>query len=741
MIIANSNPLLNCIDTEIVLDGSNSATDEGVIYTWTDEANTALGNANTLTVSEPGTYTLTVDLNGCINSAQAIVSQDISVPEIPTANVSGDLDCDNQEVTLSTDATGVDYNWQNGSFSSTEQNPTVTDAGIYTLIITNPNNGCTSSTTVEVIADANLPSANASVVDNEILNCETTDVSLEGTSDVLDATLSWTGPNGFTSNEMNPTVSDAGDYILTVLATNGCESQSTVTVLEDITVPETPMITTNGIINCTSATTEILITPIEGDSYEWFDVLGNSLGNETSLIIDSEGSYTLVVTGSNACTAEVDINITSEISTPTVNASVANNEILSCVITEVSLVTTTDAIDASFLWSGPNGYTSIEMNPVVTVAGEYNLVLTDANGCTAATSVTVETDGAIPTATLSVNGTITCDNVSVDITASSTDDNITYSWVGPNGFTSTNPSETVTIAGIYTLTVIADNGCESNATIEVLEDTTPPIANAGADISLDDCENINVTLNGDDSETGISYEWIGSNITNANSLNPTVSEIGTYILTVIGDNGCSSSDQVSVTCDTSTVTTCVGLSVYGFYQNILSADNPTTRISALCNSSDVTYTWTGPNGYQSNERTNTISEPGIYTITVSSTIENCSVETTIEVLEISDLRTTDIDFSMLYINHEITIQEETEKRFLDIYPNPSNGQFFVNMKFAQEEQGQLLVYSALGELVLKQSIQAQSFEEEINLQGLTSGIYIVIWKSEKDMITKKISIQ
>ncbi len=37
-------------------------------------------------------------------------------------------------------------------------------------------------------------------------------------------TYAWSGPNGFTSTEQNPTVSAAGTYNLVVTGTNGCTS-------------------------------------------------------------------------------------------------------------------------------------------------------------------------------------------------------------------------------------------------------------------------------------------------------------------------------------------------------------------------------------------------------------------------------------------------------------------------------------------------------------------------------------
>ncbi|NNK82480.1 MAG: T9SS type A sorting domain-containing protein [Flavobacteriaceae bacterium] len=58
-------------------------------------------------------------------------------------------------------------------------------------------------------------------------------VILNGNSDITDVTYSWTGPNGFTSNEQNPEVFVEGVYTLTVTTLNGCSDSDTVEVIKE----------------------------------------------------------------------------------------------------------------------------------------------------------------------------------------------------------------------------------------------------------------------------------------------------------------------------------------------------------------------------------------------------------------------------------------------------------------------------------------------------------------------------
>ncbi len=61
-------------------------------------------------------------------------------------------------------------------------------------------------------------------------------------------TFAWSGPNGFTSTEQNPTVNAAGTYNLTVTGTNGCTSTASAVIEQDDEVPGASA--QGGTLNC-----------------------------------------------------------------------------------------------------------------------------------------------------------------------------------------------------------------------------------------------------------------------------------------------------------------------------------------------------------------------------------------------------------------------------------------------------------------------------------------------------------
>jgi gliding motility-associated-like protein len=132
-----------------------------------------------------------------------------------------------------------------------------------------------------------------------------------------------------------------------------------------------------------------------------------------------------------------------------------------------------------------------------------------------------------------------CQNATIQLNAAGGG---TYSWAGPNNFTSTAqnptiPNATTANAGVYTLTV-TNPGCVSTATTTVVVNPLP-IVGAGLDQTV--CEGTSVTLAASGA-TG--YAWTGG-ITDGVSFVPTV---GTTTYTVTGTtNGCSATDDVNIT--------------------------------------------------------------------------------------------------------------------------------------------------------------------------------------------------
>src|SRR5207253_4086711 len=101
--------------------------------------------------------------------------------------------------------------------------------------------------------------------------CEGATISLS-TPTVSGATYSWTGPNGFTSSDQNPTrtngtTADAGTYSVTITVDRCPSAAGTTNVVVNAT-PATPT-ATNGGPYCTGATISLSTAFVSGPTYPW----------------------------------------------------------------------------------------------------------------------------------------------------------------------------------------------------------------------------------------------------------------------------------------------------------------------------------------------------------------------------------------------------------------------------------------------------------------------------------------
>jgi len=615
---------LSCTTGDISLSGSSASA--GVSYSWTGPNGFTSVQQNP-TASAAGTYTLVVTnpANGCTSSDTAIVVG--SGGNVNALATGGVLSCTATSVQLNGSSTtpSATYSWTGpGGFTSNLQNPTVSTAGIYTLEVTDGAGLCTAYDSALVSEDVNLPGAAAT---GATLTCVVTTVQLQGSSPATGATYSWTGPNGFTSALQNPTVSVEGIYTLTVSnPSNGCSSTATAQVLLDNTLPGA--VASGGNLSCTNGNLALTgSSTTAGVSYSWTGPNGFTSAQQNPTV-SVAGTYTLVVTNpANGCTSSDTATVAG--SGGNIDA-LASGGVLTCTASSVQLNGSTSSTGASFSWTGPGGFTSIQQNPTATTAGIYTLTVTDASGnCTASDTALVSEDANLPGAT-ATGATLTCVVTSVQLQGSSPATGVTYSWTGPNGFTSALQNPSVSVEGNYTLSVSNPaNGCSSTATAQVLLDNTVPGALAtGGNLS---CTNGTLALGGSSTTAGVSYSWTGPNGFTSAQQYPTVNTAGTYTLVVTNPaNGCTSSDTATVVGSGGNVDALAS-------GGVLTCTSNSVQLNGSTNSTGASFSWTGPGGFTSTQQNPTASAAGIYTLTVTDASGNCTASDTALVSEDANL--------------------------------------------------------------------------------------------------------
>lgn len=138
------------------------------------------------------------------------------------------------------------------------------------------------------------------------------------------------------------------------------------------------------------------------------------------------------------------------------------------------------------------------------------LTVTDSNGCTGLIVRDVTVHPAIQ-ATARSNSPV-CEGSTINLYGSP-DGLISYSWTGPEGFTSSlqNPTiypATLANAGTYKLKVVDDEGCETEAMTTVLVQKKPAVS-AGPDLYICETEE-QILIEGSNAGGPASYLWTTS---------------------------------------------------------------------------------------------------------------------------------------------------------------------------------------------------------------------------------------
>lgn len=595
----------------------------GNTYSWSPSAGLSATNVAQPTANPVSNtvYTVTVTgANGC--TATSTVSVTINkTPPSADAGTDKDLTCTATSATIGTTAvSGNAYSWSpstNLSATNIAQpiaSPTATTT--YTVTVTG-SNGCTSTDVVIVNVNTTPPVANAGA--DKTLNCTTTSSTI-GTTPISGYTYSWSPSTGLNSTTLaQPTAnpSTTTTYTVTVTGTNGCTATDVVIVNVN-TTPPTANAGSNVTITCTNPSAIIGTQAVSGNTYAWGPSTGLSATNvaQPTATPTNTTTYTVIVTGTNGCTATSSVIVTVDKNLPVADAGADKN--LNCTTTSATIGTT--AISGNiYSWSPSLGLSNTSLaqpiaNPSATTT--YTVTVTGANGCTATDVVTVNVNTTPPTANAGSNVTTTCSSTSATIGTTSVSGN-TYSWAPSTALSATNIAQPVaspSATTIYTLTVTGSNGCTASSTVTVTVNDNIPVANAGTDKTLN-CATTATTI-GTAAVSGNSYSWspaTGLNATNIAQPIASPTTTTTYTVTVTGANGCTNTDAVLVTVNTTPPTVDAGVN-----KNL--DCNTTTTTIGTTGISGNTYVWSPSAGLNATNVAQPTANPSVtttYTVTAT----------------------------------------------------------------------------------------------------------------------------
>lgn len=349
----------------------------------------------------------------------------------------------------------------------------------------------------------------------------------------------------------------------------------------------------------------------------------------------------------------------------------------------------------SFAWTPTTALSTTTLQNTIaspTTSTNYSVTVTNIYGCSAQSNYSLT---VAPSPTIAITGpTVACSGASVTLTANGAS---TYTWnIGPNTNTIT---VSPTVATTYTAIGTSTNGCNGSKTITVNSGANPTITITGATTV---CPGNSTTLTANGANT---YSW-NTGATTA-SITPSPTVLTTYTATGTSSIGCTGNTIVTVTV------------------NSLPVVNLTPASNTTCVNGNSITLFGSPTGgvYSGTNVTGSSFAPGatagsftpVYTFTNTQGCSN-SATTTINVIVCSG------------------INEKTTIAGLNVYPNPNNGTFVIELN--NNDVKTINITDVTGRVVY--SVNTTETKQYININALANGIYFAQISTQGKTSTYKI---
>lgn len=500
-------------------------------YAWAPTGGNA-AIANGLTA---GTYTVTVtDDAFCVNTITVLINQPLGIS--PTVSNVTDVSCyagtnGSAQVDVAGGLLPYTYSW--APAGGTSSNATGLSAGTYTLTITDANN-CLAN----VIITINEPAPLSITMSGTNITCNgsangTVTAAVNGGTPAY--TYSWTGVAG---NSATITNLYAGTYAVVVTDSKSCTVSSTIVLTESDPLSLSINNTTN--VSCYGGNNGSASIDVSGGtgtiSYVWLPYGGTS-STASGL---SAGIYTVTATDGNACSNSITVAIFEP---ALFSASITTNTGIDCYGSSSASATANANGGLSpytYSWSPSGGNNALASS---LSAGVYTVTITDANFCTATSSVEFIEPALLSLDVLSLthascNGS---SDGSVDMMSIGGTYPYTYTWspaVG-NGSSASGLS-----AGVYSVTVSDNNNCSATATVTILEPDAIQIASMNVvDALCFASSNGSAEVSVLGGTSPYNYNWMpyGGSSNMATNLSA-----GIYTVTVSDNSNCSNTITITI---------------------------------------------------------------------------------------------------------------------------------------------------------------------------------------------------
>ena len=484
------------------------------------------GEGNEL-VSGGGDFGLEIEHEFCVENT---VTEEVPTASFAATNNSG---CDTISVDFTDQSAGNPTSWSwsfpggtpSTSSSPSPQNIVYDTPGDYNVTLTVSNGaGSDAVTQSALVSVGEGPTIGFFTVEPSCADENNGSISseVEGNGPF---TYDWsTGHSGTSISALS-----AGTYELTVTNANGCSSTSSTT----LSAPEAIALNLSvSDISCAGLSDGSASVDAEGGegilSIEWST--GANGNNIQSL---AAGAYSIIVEDTNGCSVEEAFSIQE----PAALEVAVNDFDISCDGAPGSAEVDIAGGNGPFSieWSeGSTGNTVNGLNE-----GNYNVVVSDANGCSSAASFEITASESL---NLSLDITeISCNGMSdgaavVEVTGGNGD--YTYTWSTGHSFTGISGRG----PGEYSISVVDSEGCEGEASFTLVDPEALQLSVFKSDISCFGMEDGSASATGSGGSGALSYLWSDG------QTGPVAEHLGAgnYDVALTDEHGCSVQEGLQI---------------------------------------------------------------------------------------------------------------------------------------------------------------------------------------------------
>jgi VCBS repeat protein/type IX secretion system substrate protein/PKD domain-containing protein len=728
--VTPDGPTTFCSGNQVILSVSNN---QDVSYQWkNDEITITDSVSNQITIKETGNYYLEI-----INAIDCSVQTEIipvtvhSVPNIPIISTSDiTVFCSGDSAELSTNySAGLIYSWKlNGEGNLGElNNYYAKESGLYSLKVTNQNECFAISDEIE-ITKHDLPTIPTIIADGPTSFCTGNSVVLSVTNN-SDVSYQWKNQNGVITDSISNkiTINEAGEYFLEIKNANDCSVQTESVSVTVLSSPTQPIIVANGETTfCNGSSVDLSTDLVEGISYQW--LYNNAVvgANSNTYSASLAGTYSLVVTNTNECSATsanpIVVSHYESPASPVIqvdgNTAFCSGDSVLLSFSEIENCTSKWLrYDVPIASNATSYYAKLE--------GDYSVELTNEFGCSSNSSNTIEviTLDAPDPVSINYESSSICSGESILLSVTSQDE-CSYQWYDSGNEIEgeiTNECD-VNTTGLYHLVINNQNNCSyiSNA-VDILVSDIPEMQSIIVSGDTNICPGEIIQMQVADS-INYSYQWKldGINISDATTNQTLASDEGIYTVLIAN----TENENCAITTPTKEIIIKPALQKPDLF-----AQGPDMWILACSNDSAQNYRWyyNGENITDANDFIYMANQQlGEYFVSINDGGE-CYVPSDIITIPLSatDMKALDI------FGH------------IKIYPNPTPGTFTIEMD--NEIIGTLYIRinnaNARELFNIKHNKTTRHFQTQMDLSGQGKGMYFIEFRFEDDKTVRKLIVE